>query len=237
MDQPDVVVALSYSGETAELIALLPHLRRRGARLIAITGRPQSTLGREADCVLDVHVEREACPLNLAPTASTTATLVMGDALAMVLLEARGFTREHFAELHPGGSLGRALLLRASDIMRKGADLVLVARDAPVVSVIERMTAARAGAVVVTHDDGTLAGIFTQGDFARSFQDDEKGIGRREVGDLMTADPIHLREDRLVGEALRLFESHRIDDLVVVDASGRPVGIIDTQDLTRLRIV
>src|SRR5690606_14801934 len=128
----DVVLALSYSGETDELLILLPHLKRRGARIVAITGRPDSTLGRAADCVLDVQVQREACPLNLAPTCSTTNTLVMGDALAMVLLESRGFTKEHFAELHPGGSLGRALLLRAGDIMRRGEDFVAVPPETPV---------------------------------------------------------------------------------------------------------
>lgn len=233
----DSVIALSYSGETDELLALLPHLKRRGARIVAITGRPASTLGRAADCVLDIHVQREACPLNLAPTSSTTNTLVMGDALAMVLLEARGFTRDHFAELHPGGSLGRALLLRAGDIMRSGTDFVVVAPATPIRDVIPRMTAARAGAVVVTGEDGTLAGIFTQGDFARAFQSGGAGIGNEPVGDRMTRNPKHVRKDRLVGEVLRLLEEHRIDDLVVVDEAQIPVGMIDTQDLTRHRVV
>ena len=233
----DSVIALSYSGETAELLTLLPHLKRRGARLIAITGKPASTLGKAADCVLDIHVNREACPLNLAPTSSTTNTLVMGDALAMVLLEARGFTKEHFAELHPGGSLGRALLLRAGDIMRQGADFVVVAPEFSIRDTIASMTKARAGAVVVATEDGRLAGIFTQGDFARAFQSGGAGVGDETVGTRMTRSPKSVRSDKLVGEVLRLLEEHRIDDLVVVDETGKPVGMIDTQDLTRHRVV
>ena len=233
----DSVIALSYSGETAELLNLIPHLKRRQAKIIAITGKPGSTLGKAADCVIDINVQREACPLNLAPTSSTTNTLVIGDALAMVLLEARGFTKEHFAELHPGGSLGRALLLRAGDIMRKGEEVVIVTGDMPVTEAIERMTKARAGAVVVADQEGILEGVFTQGDFVRAFQEQDGGIAAVPVGELMTRDPIHVGEDRLVGEVLRMLEDHRIDDLVVVDASGRPVGLIDTQDLTRVDVV
>lgn len=233
----DTVLALSYSGETEELLSLLPHLKRRRVQLIAITGKPGSTLGKAADCVLDINVAREACPLNLAPTSSTTNTLVMGDALAMVLLEARGVTADQFAEFHPGGSLGRALLLRASDIMRSGGDFVVVAPATPVMEVISKMTMARAGAVVVADESGKLAGVFTQGDFARSFQSADAEIGAKPVGELMTADPIRVRDDKLVGEVLRIFEEHRIDDLVVVDAEGKAVGMVDTQDLTRLRVV
>ncbi|HRQ88125.1 MAG TPA: CBS domain-containing protein, partial [Bacteroidia bacterium] len=162
---------------------------------------------------------------------------VMGDALAMVLLETRGFTKEHFAELHPGGSLGRALLLRASDIMRQGGDLVAVAPDLAIREVIARMTGARAGAVVVVEANGTMAGIFTQGDFARAFQSGGDGIGSEPVGRHMTRNPKHVHRDRLVGEVLRLLEEHRIDDLVVIDDDRRPVGMIDTQDLTRHRVV
>lgn len=233
----DSVIALSYSGETAELLGLIPHLKRRQARIIAITGKPGSTLGKAADCVIDINVQREACPLNLAPTSSTTNTLVIGDALAMVLLEARGFTREHFAELHPGGSLGRALLLRAEDIMRSGEDVVIVPGELPVTEAIARMTAARTGAVIVADDTGKLAGVFTQGDFVRAFQEKDAGIAAVPVGELMTRDPIHVPKDRLVGEVLRLLEDHRIDDLVVVNSEGQPVGLIDTQDLTRVEVV
>jgi len=237
VDEGDTVIALSYSGETTELLGLLPHLKRRRAGLIAITGKAGSTLARAADCVLDIAVSREACPLNLAPTSSTTNTLVIGDALAMVLLEARGFTREHFAELHPGGSLGRALLLRAGDIMRKGDECVAVPAELAVIDVISRMTSARAGAAVIVDDKGRVAGIFTQGDFARAFQAGDETIGRRSVGEVMTRDPIRVSEDRLVGEVLRMLEDHRIDDLIVVDAEDVPLGLIDTQDLTRLQVV
>ncbi len=233
----DSVIALSYSGETAELLALLPHLKRRNAQLIAITGKSKSTLAKAADCVLNIEVQREACPLNLAPTSSTTNTLAMGDALAMVLLEARGFTKEHFAELHPGGSLGRALLMRAGDIMRSGDDFVALAREVTVSEVLTKMTSARAGAVVVVEENGKMAGVFTQGDFVRAFQNGGSGIGSTPVGDLMTADPIHVTDDRLVGEVLRLLEESRIDDLVVVNQEGQPIGLIDTQDLTRLDVV
>jgi arabinose-5-phosphate isomerase len=233
----DSVIALSYSGETAELLALLPHLKRRQIRLIAITGKPGSTLGKASDCVIDIHVNREACPLNLAPTSSTTNTLVIGDALAMVLLEARGFTKEHFAELHPGGSLGRALLLRAGDIMRRGDDFVTVSPDLPVMNVISKMTSARAGAVIVVEASGVLAGIFTQGDFARAFQSGKPDIGAQPVGDYMTRNPVAVHEDKLVGEVLRILEESRIDDLVVLNDARIPLGMIDTQDLTRLQIV
>ena len=195
------------------------------------------TLGKVADCVIDIHVTREACPLNLAPTSSTTNTLVIGDALAMVLLEARGFTREHFAELHPGGSLGRALLLRAGDIMRQGDDFVTVPAELSIRHVISKMTSARAGAVIVVEASGVLAGIFTQGDFARAFQSGHSDIGAQPVGAYMTRNPISVHEDKLVGEVLRLFEENRIDDLVVLNDARIPLGMIDTQDLTRLQIV
>ncbi|MEM9015580.1 MAG: KpsF/GutQ family sugar-phosphate isomerase [Verrucomicrobiota bacterium] len=237
VNEGDSVIALSYSGETAELLALLPHLRRRRIHLVAITGKATSTLGKAADHVVDIQVQREACPLNLAPTSSTTNTLVIGDALAMVLLESRGFTKDHFAELHPGGSLGRALLLRATDIMRSGEGLVLVSIAETVSEAVAAMTRARSGAVVIVDEEGHLEGIFSQGDFVRAFQSGDEEIGGRKVGDFMTRDPIHILEDRLVGEVLRVLEDHRIDDLVVVDHENRVVGMIDTQDLTRLQIV
>ncbi len=237
VNRGDVVIALSYSGETEELLALLPHLKRRQIQLIAITGKLNSTLSKAADCVLDVNVEREACPLNLAPTSSTTNMLVLGDALAMVLLEARGFTRDHFAELHPGGSLGKALLLRAADIMRKGDACVRVLTATTITEAISQMTKARCGAVTIVDESGKLLGVFTQGDFVRAFQSGSVEIGAAPVGDYMTADPIQVRETQLVGEVMRLLEDHHIDDLVVVDAGGCAVGLIDTQDLARLQVV
>lgn len=234
----DAVVALSYSGETDELINLLPHLKRLGVSLIAVTGRADSTLARAADVVLDVNVEREACPLNLAPTASTTTMLVLGDALAMVLLEARGFGETDFASLHPGGSLGRALLTKVTDIMRTGDQFAVIPPGTAVRDALAAMTRARSGACVVALPAGPLEGIFTQGDFTRAFQRDAAGIGDRPVDELMTRNPVTIDSARLAAEALRLLEKHRIDDLVVVDQHTRaPLGLIDTQDLTRLGMV
>lgn len=238
IDKGDAVLALSYSGETRELLDILPHVRRQPVTLIAMTGKEGSTLARESDIFLNVNVEREACPLNLAPTSSTTAMLVLGDALAMVLLEARGFKREDFAQLHPGGSLGHALLTRARDIMRVGDALATVGPDATVRDALDAMTVARTGAVLVVADDGILAGIFTQGDFARAFQSGDLGAGDRPVSELMTASPISIDADKLAAEVLSLLESHPIDDLPVIEsATGKVVGLIDTQDLTRLRIL
>jgi arabinose-5-phosphate isomerase len=164
----DVVLALSYSGETQELLAVLPAIVRFGLPIIAITGDNKSSLAKAAQVVLDVSVTQEACPLNLAPTSSTTAMLVLGDALAMVLLESRGFQKEDFARFHPGGSLGRSLLLRVNQIMRPVGEMAMISPDIPIVEAIQAMTSKRAGAAVVTHQDGTLAGIFTHGDFAAS---------------------------------------------------------------------
>ncbi len=232
----DTVIALSYSGETQELLNLIPHLKRRDARIIAITGKSKSALANYADCILNIEVEREACPLNLAPTSSTTNSLAIGDALAMVLLEARGFEKENFAELHPGGSLGHILLTKAEDIMRTGSDLVVTRKESQISEVLRQMTAARTGAAVVVDENEKLEGIFTQGDFTRAFQNSVEGIATREVGDFMTLNPISAEKDQLVGEVLKLLEEHRIDDLVVLDHESKPVGIIDTQDLTRLSL-
>lgn len=232
----DVVVALSYSGETDELLNLLPHFKRQDIRLIAVTGAVGSTLALSADVVLDVNVLREACPLNLAPTSSSTVMLVLGDALAMVLLEARGFESADFALLHPGGSLGRALLTRVSDIMRTGERLPLVAPDATVREAVRTMGRCRAGCVILTAPDGRLAGIFTQGDFARAFESNP-GLAGESVARLMTVNPVTIHRDRLAAELLHLLEHHPVDELVVVDSAGAPVGLVDTQDLSRHRIL
>ena len=232
----DVVLALSYSGETQELLAVLPAIVRFGLPIIAITGDKKSSLAKAAQVVLDVSVTQEACPLNLAPTSSTTAMLVLGDALAMVLLESRGFQKEDFARFHPGGSLGRSLLLRVNQIMRPVGEMAMISPDMPIVEAIQAMTSKRAGAAVVTHQDGTLAGIFTHGDFARHFPDNP-GIGNAPVGDFMSLRPVTVDGDKLAAEALQILERHRIDDLVVVDAGRHPIGIVDSQDLTRLKIL
>ncbi len=232
----DVVLALSYSGETQELLSVLPAVVRFGLPIIALTGDKNSTLAKSASAVLDVAVSQEACPLNLAPTSSTTSMLILGDALAMVLLESRGFRKEDFAKYHPGGSLGRSLLLRVNQIMRKIDELALISPAAPVVEAIQAMTKYRTGAAVVVNADETLAGIFTHGDFARHFPGNP-GIGSLPVGDFMTRNPITITGDRLAAEVLQVLEHHRIDDLVVLDEKRRPVGIVDSQDLSRLKVL
>jgi len=232
----DVVLALSSSGETEELVAILPAFARMGVPIIAITGARDSTLAKCAAAVLDVGVSQEACPLNLAPTSSTTAMLILGDALAMTLLECRGFRKEDFARFHPGGSLGRALLLRVHQIMRSAEDLVVLHPEATVLEAVQAMTARRAGAAVIVDPDGTLAGIFTHGDFARHFPD-HPGIGTRMVGEFMTRKPVTIPGDKLAAEVLQILERHRIDDLVVVDPTNRPIGLVDSQDLTRVKIL
>lgn len=232
----DLVITLSYSGETDELLTLLPHLKRRRVILVAVTGNTESMLARQADVVLDVQVSREACPLGLAPTSSTTAMLVLCDALAMVLLEARGFRSEDFANLHPGGSLGRALLTRVTDVMRKDAQLALIIPETTVNEALQAMTKARCGAAIVADGQGKLAGVFTHGDFVRAFQRD-MAIADRPVSDFMTRSPVTIQADKLAVEVLATLDRHRVDDIVVVDDSGHPVGLVDTQDLTRLQLV
>jgi len=235
----DVVLALSYSGETEELLNILPALARFDVRLIAITGNPKSLLARTAQIHLDAHVEEEACPLGLAPTSSTTAMLVLGDALAMVLLEARGFKKEDFARYHPGGRLGRTLLLKVTQIMRELNQLATLPPTATVREVLHRMAKCRAGAALLLNADGTLAGIFTHGDFGRHFEK-VPDLLERPVCEFMTARPITIPNDKLAVEVLRILERHAIDDIVVVDAAHSPpvpVGLVDTQDLAKFRLV
>ena len=232
----DVILALSSSGETEELVRVLPAIARFQVKIIAMCGDADSTLAKNAHVVLDVNVEQEACPLNLAPTSSTTAMLALGDALAMVLLEARGFNKEDFAKFHPGGKIGRSLLIPVHQIMRPRNVMAIAAPDVLVRDALKAMTAVRAGAAVVTDGNGKLAGIFTHGDFVRHFQTDSK-VGERVVSDLMTLNPVTIHQNKLAVEVLNLLESHRIDDLVVVDDDHKPVGIIDAQDLTRLKLL
>ncbi len=208
----DVVLALSASGETEELLRILPAVARFQVRIIAMCGAPKSTLAQNAHLCLDVNVEQEACPLNMAPTSSTTVMLALGDALAMVLLEARGFNKEDFAKFHPGGMIGRSMLMRVHQVMRPREGMAIVSTDTPVRDVLRAMTGVRAGAAVVTGGDNQLLGIFTHGDFVRHFQSDSR-IGERLVADF------------------------RIDDLVVIDDNNVPVGIVDSQDLTRLKLL
>src|SRR3984893_13796594 len=232
----DVILALSSSGETEELLCILPAIARLQVRIIAICGDANSTLAKNAHVLLDVNIEQEACPLNLAPTSSTTVMLALGDALAMVLLEARGFNKEDFAKFHPGGKIGRSLLMRVHQIMRPRDAMAVVSSDAVIRDVLKAMTSVRTGAAVVADGDGRLIGIFTHGDFVRNFQSDPK-VGERLVADLMTLNPVTVHQDKLAVEVLNLLERHRIDDLVVVDDDQKPVGIVDSQDLTRLKLL
>ena len=232
----DIVIALSYSGETDELISLVPALRRLDVTMIAMTGNPQSFLAANADLHLDVRVGQEACPLNLAPTSSSTAMLVLGDALAMVVLEARGFNKEDFARFHPGGKLGRTLLFKVRQIMRGPDRMAIVPPDTAVGKAIIEMAQRRAGSAIIISETGELAGVFTHGDFGRHFQTDPAVMEKR-VGDLMTRNPISVQGDHLAAEVLRILEQHAIDDLVVVDAGNKPIGIVDSQDLARFRLL
>jgi arabinose-5-phosphate isomerase len=232
----DVILALSASGETEELLQILPALARFQVRVIALCGKADSTLAQSADVFLDVNVEQEACPLNLAPTSSTTVMLALGDALAMVLLEARGFRKEDFAKFHPGGIIGRSLLIKVHQIMRPRDAMALVPKETLVRDVLKAMSNVRAGAAVVADGSNHLAGIFTHGDFVRHFQRDSK-IGDRMVADLMTLNPVTVHRDKLAVEVLNLLERHRIDDLIVVNDDNVPVGIVDSQDLTRLKLL
>ncbi len=232
----DVLVILSYSGETDELVRILPILTRLDVRIIAITGNPASTLGRHAHAVLDVKVTKEACPLNLAPTASTTAMLAMGDALAMVLLDVRGFKKEDFARAHPGGNLGKSLLLKVADVMRPASSLAVLPQTAKVREALRQWNLKRTGAVVAVDKKGKITGIFTHGDFVRRYEEDPR-VGEAALSAVMTPKPITVRVDKLAVEVLNLFQKNRIDDLVVVDDTNRPVGLVDAQDITRHRIV
>lgn len=232
----DVCIAMSFSGETPELLNLLPFLKRFELKIIGMTGHMGSTLAKYSDIVLDTGVSREACPLNLAPTSSSTAMLVMGDALAMALLESRRFTAEDFAKRHPGGSLGRALLTKVGDIMRKPPEIAILPETVLVNDCLKAMTDSKAGACILTKADGSLAGVFTHGDFVRAYQKN-LDAGSLPVSELMTKTPIFVLEDDLATQAVRTLGSKRIDDLVVLNMKKQPVGLIDTQDLARLKLV
>ena len=232
----DVVLALSYSGETSELIDLIPSIKRFDVKMISITGKPESTLATYSDIALLTPVEREACPLNLAPTSSSTTALVMGDALAMVLLDARGFTEDDFARYHPGGSLGRALLTTVEDIMRTGDSLAKLSPDVTVEAAIAAMSKSRSGACVLVSEDGGLAGVFTHGDFARAFEQNDSVRGRL-VSEFMTTEPVTVLASSLAAEAIKKIGKNKVDDIVVLNNEGEPVGLVDTQDFARLKLI
>ena len=231
----DVVIALSNSGETEELIRLLPLIKKIGAKLIAITGNIRSTLAKESDCLLDVTIKKEACPLGLAPTASTTAMLALGDALCVELQERKNFKAEDFAFYHPGGNLGKKLL-RVRDLMRKGKANPVVKENASIREVLLAITRARAGSASVVNGKGKLVGIFTDGDLRRHFEKDPNLTAAR-VRSVMTPHPVTVSPEHLATEALRIMEEKRIDELPVVDGKGRPAGLLDVQDLLRVGLV
>ncbi|SIP92180.1 KpsF/GutQ family sugar-phosphate isomerase [Solilutibacter tolerans] len=232
----DIVLALSNSGETDELLTLLPVLARQGNKLIAMTGKPASTLGRQADVHIDASVPAEACPLHLAPTSSTTAALVLGDALAVALLEARGFTADDFARSHPAGSLGRRLLLHIRDVMHAGEDIPSVPDTATVGDALMEMSRKRLGMTAVIDADRRLAGLFTDGDLRRTLDAGTDVRGARIV-DVMTSNPKTIDEEALAVEAAQLMEAHKINALLVINADRQVVGALNIHDLLRARVV
>lgn len=232
----DVVVALSYSGEAAEVLGIVPYLRRLGIPLVALSGNPQSSLARHADVHLDISVAEEACPLNLAPTASTTATLAMGDALAVALLGMRGFTQEDFARSHPGGSLGRRLLTHVADVMHDGDGVPRVGASTTVREGLLEITAKGLGMTTVVGSDGRLAGVFTDGDLRRAL-DRRIDVHETLISELMTTNCKTIRPEALAADAARLIEQFRITSLVVVDAEHRVVGALNVHDLIRAGVM
>jgi len=232
----DIVLAISYSGTSTEIVTLLPLFKRAGIKIISMTANGQSTLGEVAEVNLDISVVFEACPLDLAPTSSTTATLVMGDALAIALLEARGFTAEDFAFSHPGGALGRKLLLRVADVMHSGDDIPRVAPDTPMLNALMVMSEKGFGMTTVMNPVGDLLGIFTDGDLRRSL---DKGVDIRiaKVGELMNTTPKMLRENTLAAEALALMEQAKINVLLVTNEQRKLVGVLKINDLLRAGII
>ncbi|AWI08956.1 KpsF/GutQ family sugar-phosphate isomerase [Ereboglobus luteus] len=233
----DMAFLISNSGQSEEILRIIPALKRFGLKILALTSFADSDIARHADCRLLYRVPREACPLELAPTASTTAAMALGDALAMVLLETRGFTREDFALRHPAGNLGRLLLLKVKDIMRTGDRLPLITADGTLQESILAMTAAKSGCIaIIDPKTKKLAGILTDGDFRRAALTGNNFLSKP-VSKFMTRTPKVIDENALSVEAMRLFEKHKIDDLIVVDKKARPVGVIDGQDLPKLKIV
>ena len=232
----DVFICISYSGESAELLEIVPLIKRQGAKLIALTGQAESTLAREADVHLDAGVTQEACPLNLAPTASTTAALAMGDALAVALLEARGFSEADFARSHPGGALGRRLLTHVADVMRRGDDVPAVSLDATLPEAILEITRKRLGMTAVLKNGGKVAGIFTDGDLRRTVEK-IANLRAAKITEVMSPAPHLIRPQALAVEAVELMERHKINQLLVVDDQGVLVGALNMHDLFRAKVV
>lgn len=235
LNDGDVLLALSYSGESDELRNLIPAVKRKDVPIISITGSKENFLAKCSDEVILVTIDREACPFNMAPTASTTATLAVGDALAMVLIEARGFKLEDYAKLHPGGAIGRTLLLKVSDIMRTGDRVALVKKGQKVQDAVLAMTKARSGSVVIVDKLNRVAGIFTDGDLRRHLSNPD--LPNQLIDDVMSRKPLTLRQDQLAVEVLSVFQKHNVDDLIIVDKKGKLAGMVDIQDLPKFKIL
>jgi arabinose-5-phosphate isomerase len=236
IESGDVFIAISHSGESEELLSIIPQVKRRGAKLIALTGRRDSTLAKECDVLLDAGVAQEACPHNLAPTASTTAALALGDALAVALLDARGFSADDFARSHPGGALGRRLLTHVSDVMRRGAEVPSVPESATFKQAVLEISRGRMGMTAVIDSGERVRGIFTDGDLRRSL---EKGLDfdQTAVTQVMTAGPRTIRPEALAVEAVQLMERHKVNQLLVVDERGRLAGALNMHDLFRAKVI
>ena len=232
----DLLIALSFSGESEEILRLVPAVRRHGLKVVAMTGRTDSTLARLSDVVVEIPCGREACPFGMAPTNSTTATMAMGDALAMVMIDAQSFDIAHYAENHPAGAIGRALILKVTDVMRTGESLAAVPPGATVMDALLAMTKAKAGSAAVAGQDGRLMGIFTDGDFRRHVSQG-RDILSEPVSSVMTSEPLFVRNDVYAADLLKVYEKRRIDDLPVVDAEGRLVGMVDIQDLPKMKVL
>ena len=234
----DVLVALSFSGESAEVNNLIPAIRRHGLKVISMTGRPDSTLAQMSDIHIEIPCGKEACPFGMAPTNSTTATMAMGDALAMVLIDAQKFPVEDYAMNHPAGAIGRALVMKVTDVMRTGEHLAAIGPEATVLDSLMAMTRAQGGSAVVVDAGGMLLGIFTDGDFRRVMSEKgDTGVLNDPVSRHMTPKPLFVYDDAYAAELLKIFEKKRIDDLPVCDRSGRVVGLVDIQDLPKMKVL
>ena len=236
LQKDDLLIAISYSGETEELLAVLPPAKRLGVPLIAIAASAESSLGKMSDFTFEMPVPKEACPFNLAPTTSTTALLVLGDALAMVLLDQRGFTKSDYGRRHPGGAIGRMVTMTAADVMRKPEKSALVKAGTSVRDTLYEMSRARSGAAIVVDDEQRLLGIFTDGDFRRRATEDRNVLDRK-MAEVMTVDPVTVKAEAMVAEVIKVVENRRIDDLVVIGNDGKVAGFIDIQDLPGLKIM
>jgi len=232
----DCLITLSNSGETEEIVQLLPIIKRIGAVLISMVGNVNSTLAKNSDCVLDVSIKKEACPLGLAPTTSTTVMLAMGDALSVAVQEKKGFKIEHFALYHPGGRLGKRLLLRVGDIMRRGDANPVVREGMTVKDALFKITRARAGSASIIDKKGILKGIFTDGDLRRHLRT-EGNITNKKIEEVMTKNPITVHSDMMAVDALEILQSKKIDEVPVVDKKGKPIGLLDVQDLLKAGLV